>query len=112
MLFSSKTVTTNESLLTLPGSRVVQALGMTEGLMTLTLKPDVPHGSVGNLAANVKMKVIRVWQGVAMDSLKYNSGPHAIPSYDLRAGHPQGRQPAPVSYPFGHPVPYAYAKDR
>jgi hypothetical protein len=62
-----------------------------------------------------------VWQGVAKDSLKYSPGlpcptllhpvsepPLKRPYGHLRVVHPQGRRPAAVFYPFGHPTPYAY----
>jgi hypothetical protein len=35
-----------------------------------------------------------VWQEVAINFLKFQPGPHALPFY--------------VFYPFGHPMPYAY----
>jgi sugar phosphate permease len=46
---------------------------------------------------------IGVWQGVAMDSLKYPSGPPC-----LTLLRPAGRRPMVVFYPFGHPVPLMF----
>jgi hypothetical protein len=61
-----------------------------------------------------------VWQGVAMDCLKFHLGPPCLPFYALmninsltavsRVARPQGRQLAAVFYPFGHPTPYAYVQ--
>jgi hypothetical protein len=45
-----------------------------------------------------------VWQGVAIDSLKFHPGPTFI----RPAGRLQGERPVAVFYPFGHPTPYAY----
>jgi hypothetical protein len=42
-----------------------------------------------------------VWQGVAMDSLKFHLG---VPSSTLLF-------PAAVFHPIGHPTPYAYERD-
>jgi hypothetical protein len=71
-----------------------------------------------------------VWQGVGMDSIKFHPG-LLCPNLLLPAGRPagkpplkrlyglmafsgvalpQGRQPATVFYPLGHPTPYAYAE--
>jgi hypothetical protein len=49
------------------------------------------------------MKAIGLWQGVAMESLKFHPGP-----LSLTLLRPTGGQPAAVFYPFGHPTPYAY----
>jgi hypothetical protein len=62
-----------------------------------------------------------VWQGVAMDSLKFHPVPPYPTLYPLQAGHdsdgltavsgvarPQGGRLAAISYPIGHPTPYAY----
>jgi YD repeat-containing protein len=54
-----------------------------------------------------------VWQGEAMDSLKYRHGP-PCPTLLRPAGKlplkrpPAGRLLAAVFYPFGHPTTYAY----
>jgi hypothetical protein len=62
-----------------------------------------------------------VWQGVAMDSLKFHRRP---PCYTFL--HPAGRLPlkwpyvacpqvgrqAAVFYPLGHPTPYAYGSGK
>jgi hypothetical protein len=73
----------------------------------------------------VKMKGIPaamcVWQGVAMDSLKFYTGPPyptllwpAVgpppkqPYGCLRSGL-QGGRPVAIFHPFRHPTPYAYA---
>jgi hypothetical protein len=58
-----------------------------------------------------------VWQGVAMDSIKFHLGllcpiflclgPTAISGVACL----QGRWPAAIFYPLGHPTPYAYVKD-
>jgi hypothetical protein len=56
-----------------------------------------------------------VWQGVAMDSLKFHLGltlsssmPYGWALRPFRGSPPQGRQPAAVFYPFGHLMPYTY----
>jgi hypothetical protein len=47
-----------------------------------------------------------VRQGVAMDSRKFHLGsPCSTLLWPAGVAHPQGRQPAPVLYPFGHPTP-------
>jgi hypothetical protein len=46
-----------------------------------------------------------VWHGVAMDSLKFHPGP-PCPTFLLP--YPAGGRPVAVSYPPGHPTPYAY----
>jgi len=53
-----------------------------------------------------------LWQGVAMDSLKYCQG---LPCPTLNAlkavlglARPQGLRPEPIFYPLGHPMHYAY----
>jgi hypothetical protein len=65
---------------------------------------------------------ISVWQGVAMDSLKFHTGPpcptllcpasgltpHCLMAV-LGVACPQGGPPAAVFYSFGHPTPYDYA---
>jgi hypothetical protein len=60
------------------------------------------------------LKAMGVWQGVAMDSFKFHLGPPCPTLLHYKAvsgvAHPQGRQPAAVFYPFGHPTPYVYAK--
>jgi hypothetical protein len=56
---------------------------------------------------------VDIWQGVAVDSLKFHSGltcftlkhPVAVPG----VAHPQGRRRAARFDPFGHPTLYAYA---
>jgi hypothetical protein len=59
-----------------------------------------------------------VWQGVAMDSLKYYFCSPCLTLQRL-AGRPllrvvsgvarlQGGRPAAIFYPLGHPTPYAY----
>jgi hypothetical protein len=56
-----------------------------------------------------------VWQGLAMDSLKFTRARHALPFYALRASGVvplQGGRPGAVFYPFGHPMPYAYGRSR
>jgi hypothetical protein len=54
-----------------------------------------------------------VWQGVTMDSLKFHLGPPCL-TLLCPAGRPplkrQGRQPAAVFYPLGHPTLYAYER--
>jgi hypothetical protein len=59
-----------------------------------------------------------VWQGVAMDSLKFNRG---LPcstllcpagGQALKRPYPQGGQPAAVVDPFGRPTPFAYGQDQ
>jgi hypothetical protein len=45
-----------------------------------------------------------VWQGVAMDSLKFHLG---LPCSTLLC--PAGSLLAAIFYPFEHPTPYAYA---
>jgi hypothetical protein len=57
--------------------------------------------------------VIGVWQGVAMDSLKFNRSCHALLFYALQVGHPKTAWPpygwfAAVFYPLGHPTPYPF----
>jgi hypothetical protein len=64
---------------------------------------------------------IGVWQGVAMDSLKFHPGPpcHTLqlaaggpplkrPYSRFRGACPQGGRPAAIFYRFGHPTPCAY----
>jgi hypothetical protein len=50
-----------------------------------------------------------VWQGVAMDSLKYHSGSPCLtlprPAGGPPLKRPQGERPVAVFYPFGHPTP-------
>jgi hypothetical protein len=61
------------------------------------------------------------WQGVAMDPLKFHTGP-PCPTllcpvgrpplkqlYGRFRSSPQGGQPTAVFHPFRHPTPYAYA---
>jgi hypothetical protein len=52
-----------------------------------------------------------VWQGVAMDSLKFRPGPTMPYPSTVVSGvaHPLGKRLAAIFYPFGHPKPYAYA---
>jgi hypothetical protein len=65
------------------------------------------------------LRGIGVWQGVAMDSLKFHLGPRCPaflrpaggarlkrPFGRFRGGHLQSRRLASVFYPFGHPTPY------
>jgi hypothetical protein len=57
-----------------------------------------------------------VWQGVAMDSLKFHLSlpcPTLLrsvggPTLKWPYGHFMGGPPAAVFYPFGHPMPYAF----
>jgi hypothetical protein len=59
-----------------------------------------------------------VWQGVPMDSLKFDPGPPCLTLLRPAGGShvkavagvalPQGGRPAAVFYPLGHPTPYAY----
>jgi len=62
-----------------------------------------------------------VWQGLAMESLKFHPGllcptlvcPAGGPSLKRPCGHfrvacLQVGRPAVIFYPFGHPTPYAY----
>jgi hypothetical protein len=64
---------------------------------------------------------IGVWQGVAMNSLKFHLGPPCPtllcpaggsplkwPYGRFRGGPPEDGRPVAVFYPFGHPTPYAY----
>jgi hypothetical protein len=48
-----------------------------------------------------------VWQGVAMDSLKFHPGP-PCPTSINPAARPLLKGPAAVFYPFGHPTPHVY----
>jgi hypothetical protein len=55
-----------------------------------------------------------IWQGVAMDSLKFYPGP-PCPTLLRSAGTPALKQPyghfrdgLPIFYTFGHPTLYAY----
>jgi hypothetical protein len=55
-----------------------------------------------------------IWQGVAIDSLKYLWGLACSTTLRCMGDHPcnnlmQGRRPAAVFYPLGHPTPYASA---
>jgi hypothetical protein len=50
---------------------------------------------------------MRVWQGVATDSLKFHPGPLCPTLVRPAVARPQGGQPVAVYYPFGHPTPYA-----
>jgi hypothetical protein len=62
-----------------------------------------------------------VWQGVAMDPLKFHTGPPCptllcpagMPPlkqlYRRFRGSPQGRRPMAIFHPFRHPTPYPYA---
>jgi hypothetical protein len=63
---------------------------------------------------NMYVLSMGVWQGVAMDSLKFQTGP-AMPYLStpcrqatLGVARMQGQLPAAVFYPLGHPMPYAY----
>jgi hypothetical protein len=57
----------------------------------------------------------KVSHGPAMPNPSTPFG-RATPEIALRSvsgvTHPQGGQPAAVFYPFGHPTPYAYERDR
>jgi hypothetical protein len=54
-----------------------------------------------------------VWQGVAVDSLKFHPSllcPTLLrPAGEPSLKRPLGGRPAAVFYPFGHPMPNAYA---
>jgi acetyl esterase/lipase len=50
-------------------------------------------------------KGMGVWQGVAMDSLKFHPG-LSCPTRLC----PRGRRPAANFYPFGHPTLYTYVQ--
>jgi hypothetical protein len=56
--------------------------------------------------------IVGVWQGVALDSLKFHLGPPCPTLLRPVGGAPrvapaQGGQPAAVFHPHGHPTPYA-----
>jgi hypothetical protein len=59
-----------------------------------------------------------VWQGVAMDTLKFQQGP-LCPTLLRSVGQavsgvalPEGRRPAAFFYTLGHPTSYNYADIR
>jgi hypothetical protein len=49
-----------------------------------------------------------VWQGVAMDSLKFHQSPPCLTLLRPTGGPPVSGAGGKVFYPFGHPTPYAY----
>jgi hypothetical protein len=50
-----------------------------------------------------------VWQEVAMDSLNLHPG---LPCHVSGVACQQGRRPAAVFYPLGHPTPYAHGSQK
>jgi hypothetical protein len=67
------------------------------------------------LTSTQKARIIGVWQGVAMNSLKFYPSPPcptllhpAGPRAFSGVAFPQGGWLSAMFYPFGHPTPYAY----
>jgi hypothetical protein len=88
--------------------------------------PDSEHTSEhSDWCGETGVGIMDVWQGVAMDSLKFHPGPLCPtllcplgrsplkwPYSRFGVARPQGGRRAVVFYSFGHPTPYAYGRYR
>jgi hypothetical protein len=66
----------------------------------------------GKLVKGRDLTCLEGWQGVVMDSLKFQLGPSCLtllcPAGVSAVAHPQGRRPAAVFYRFGPTTLYAF----
>jgi hypothetical protein len=67
---------------------------------------------VGKRSNETGKSIMGVWQGVAMDFLKFHPGPPCptllLPTFVSGVACPQSGRPAAIFYPFEHHTPYTY----